>query len=197
MFCWKECLLVSKWRPDLYHSSWSGQRFTCSVNSVMNLGTEFGALFSYALNTKLLEVKTSLWVIWMMQSRKLGFLFGVYVNLCKPCAFISMNDNETHFNVCHTDSHSVIQLAWSEKIFLHIDDTAGPVLLWKRLDLVRRKGVRLGGGDHVKTGDKIHYMNIAWYMLLIKAGDLTEIHVQHFMAAFVVYWQLTNEVSGI
>jgi hypothetical protein len=28
----------------------------------MNLGTEFGALFSYALNTKLLEAKMSLWV---------------------------------------------------------------------------------------------------------------------------------------
>jgi len=28
-------------------------RFSCCVNSVMNLGTEVRALFSYALNTKL------------------------------------------------------------------------------------------------------------------------------------------------
>jgi hypothetical protein len=48
--------------------------FICSVNSVMNLGTEFGALFSYALNTKLLEAKMSLWVRWMMHSRKTEFL---------------------------------------------------------------------------------------------------------------------------
>lgn len=57
--------------------------------------------------------------------------------MCKPCAFISVNGNVTHFNVCHADTRSAILSTWSEELFLHIDDTAGPVFLWKRLELLK------------------------------------------------------------
>jgi hypothetical protein len=60
--------------------------------------------------------------------------------------FVSMNDNVTLFSVCHTDVHSVIHSAWSEEIFLHIDNAAGRALPQKRFYLARRKGVRLGVG---------------------------------------------------